>query len=93
MPELLITPAPLMESVVPGETARVMIVNGLAPGSKVMLATSMLVGTVIVVTLETSKVAASVGLLGTVAGIQFPVVVHRPSIGAAFQLALPAWAA
>ncbi len=41
---------------------------------------------------ETSKVAVSVGSLGTVAGVQLLGVFQSPLAGLRFQVALPAWA-
>src|ERR1051325_9597653 len=93
IPELLITPAPLMERMLPGETACVMTVNALAPGLKTMLPTSMLLRTMIVVKFETLKVAVSLVLLGTVAGLQLLAFVHWSLIGTMVQAALPASAA
>ena len=44
----------------------------------------------IAVVFETSKVAISVGLLGTVFGVQFAADNHSPLGGLRFQVALPA---
>jgi hypothetical protein len=41
------------------------------------------------IVLETSNVAVSLGLFGTISGVQLLAVSHKPSPGLRFQVALP----
>ncbi len=59
-------------------------------GENTIWPTVISVGTVILVIAVIPKVAMSVALLGTVAGVQFAGLVHLLSTGLAFQVALPA---
>jgi hypothetical protein len=87
MPELFVTPAPAKES----ETAPLAIIeNALAPGLKRTPPTCVTAERETLVVLETPKVATSVGLFGTVLGVQLAAVFHSLLVGLRFQVALPA---
>ena len=66
------------------------IVKALAPMLKTIPATSVNIEMETPVVFETANVAVSVGLFGTVAGIQFAAVFQSLLPGLRFQVALPA---
>ena len=67
------------------------MVKGLAPGAKTISLSSTASESVGVGRLERSKVATSVGSLGTVFGVQFVAVLQSPPfVGLTFHVALPA---
>ncbi len=87
MPELLVTPAPLIVNVTEGLAV---IVKALAPELNTMPLTSVLAEAETLVVLEVAKVAVSDEPLGTVAGVQLLAVSHSPVAGLVFQVAVPA---
>jgi hypothetical protein len=64
----------------------------LAPGLKTIESTPTPADGEMEVMFDVSKVATSVGALGTVAGVQFAAVFQSPLVGLVFQVALPAQA-
>ena len=63
--------------------------EGARSGAATTASTAVSAESEIAVTLETSTVAISVGLLGTVFGIQLASVFQSPFVGLRFQVALP----
>ena len=87
VPEVFVTPAPLIVKANPGETVTV---KALAPGLKIMLSSSISLDNATPEILESAKVATSLGPLGTVAGVQLAAVFQSLLIGFRFQVALSA---
>jgi hypothetical protein len=92
VPELFTMPVPLIvnASAVPNPGVALLIVKALASGSKVMPLTSMFVEKETLVVVDTSKIAVSEPLFGTVAGVQLMAVFQSPEPGLRSQVALPA---
>jgi hypothetical protein len=87
MPELLLTPVPLIRK---GSAVDLkVIVNALALRLKTMPFTSFVEAKTSVV-LEIPKVALSDGPSGTVVGVQLAELDRAPEMGLRFQVALPA---
>lgn len=87
MPELFSIPLPMSDRL---PLVPMVMVNALALELNVMLSTRTFSRVETSVTLETSKVAISLGPLGTVCGIQFAAVFQSGLTGLRFQVALPA---
>ena len=90
MPELLLTPAPVIENNV---LALAVIVKALAPALNTIPLTSVTADTKGLVAFEVPNVAVSNGPLGTVIGLQLLAVFQSPVGRLSFHVALPAWAA
>ena len=68
----------------------IVIVNALAPATKLIPRTCTLSEGETLVVFETAKVAISFNPLGTVAGVQLAAVFHSPLVGFRFHVALQA---
>jgi hypothetical protein len=82
-----VTPEPLIVSATSGLAV---MVNALAPELNTIAFTSVQSEAETDVIMELSKVAVSVGLLGTVTGTQFSPVFQSAVTGLELQVALPA---
>src|SRR5438128_1912487 len=88
MPELFSIPLPMIDRLPP---VPMLMVNALALELNFMLSTRTNSRVETSVTLETSKVAISLGPFGTVGGIQFAAVFQSLLMGLRFQVALSAY--